>query len=66
MSPSRETGPSSKESSQESKAIKSVNAGFTDGVNGFEVEISEFGSCFETPEFIEGTTAFMEKRKANF
>ncbi len=48
------------------KAIKSVNAGFTDGVNGFEVEISEFGSCFETPEFIEGTTAFMEKRKAKF
>ena len=48
------------------KAIKSVNAGFTDGVNGFDVEISEFGSCFETPEFIEGTTAFMEKRKAKF
>jgi enoyl-CoA hydratase len=48
------------------KAIKSVNAGFTDGVNGFEVEISEFGSCFEASEFVEGTTAFMEKRKANF
>ena len=48
------------------KAIKSVNAGFTDGVNGFDVEISEFGSCFETPEFIEGTNAFMEKRKAKF
>jgi len=49
-----------------SKAIKAVNAGFIDGVNGFEVEKEEFGSCFETPEFIEGTTAFMEKRKANF
>ena len=49
-----------------SKAIKAVNAGFTDGINGFDVEISEFGCCFETPEFIEGTTAFMEKRKANF
>ena len=49
-----------------SKAIKAINAGFTDGINGFDVEISEFGSCFETPEFIEGTTAFMEKRKANF
>ena len=49
-----------------SKAIKAVNAGFTDDINGFDVEISEFGSCFETPEFIEGTTAFMEKRKANF
>ena len=49
-----------------SKAIKAVNAGFADGINGFDVEISQFGSCFETPEFIEGTTAFMEKRKANF
>ena len=49
-----------------SKAIKAVNAGFTDGINGFDVEISEFGSCFETLEFIEGTTAFMEKRKAKF
>ena len=48
------------------KAIKSINAGFIDGVNGFEVEISEFGSCFETLEFVEGTTAFMEKRKPNF
>lgn len=48
------------------KAIKSVNAGFTDGINGYEVEIAEFGSCFESSEFIEGTTAFMEKRKARF
>lgn len=49
-----------------SKAIKTVNAGFIDGVNGFEVEKKEFGKCFGTPDFIEGTTAFMEKRKAKF
>lgn len=48
------------------KAIKSINSGFIDGVNGFEVEKREFGSCFETDEFVEGTTAFMQKRKANF
>ena len=48
------------------KAIKSVNAGFIDGVNGFEVEKKQFGDCFGTDDFIEGTTAFMEKRKANF
>lgn len=48
------------------KAIKSVNAGFISGVDGFEVEKKEFGNCFGTPEFIEGTTAFMEKRKPNF
>jgi enoyl-CoA hydratase len=48
------------------KAIKSVNAGFINGVDGFEVEKKEFGNCFGAPEFIEGTTAFMEKRKPNF
>jgi enoyl-CoA hydratase len=47
-------------------AIRAVNAGFKDGVNGFETEIEEFGKCFGTPEFKEGTTAFLEKRKANF
>ena len=49
-----------------SSAIKSINAGFIDGVNGYEVEKKEFGKCFGTDEFIEGTTAFLEKRKANF
>ena len=47
-------------------AIKAVNAGFKNGVNGFEVEIEEFGKCFGTTEFKEGTRAFIEKRKANF
>jgi len=47
-------------------AIKSVNAGYRSGVNGFEVEIEEFGKCFGTTEFKEGTSAFLEKRKANF
>ena len=47
-------------------AIKAVNAGFKNGVNGFEVEIEEFGKCFGTKEFKEGTRAFLEKRKANF
>ena len=49
-----------------SSAIKSVNAGFIDGVDGYDVEKKEFGKCFGTDEFIEGTTAFLEKRKANF
>lgn len=47
-------------------AIRAVNAGFIDGVNGFDVEIEEFGKCFGTADFKEGTTAFVEKRKANF
>jgi len=47
-------------------AIKAVNANYKDGVNGFEVEIAEFGNSFGTEDFKEGTTAFLEKRKANF
>ena len=48
------------------KAVKAVNANFIDGVNGFEVEKEEFGNCFGTAEFKEGTRAFLEKRKPNF
>jgi len=46
--------------------IRCVNAYYTDGVNGFDTEAIEFGKCFGTQDFKEGTTAFMEKRKANF
>tara|TARA_B100000780_G_scaffold150980_1_gene105487 strand:+ start:6807 stop:7601 length:795 start_codon:yes stop_codon:yes gene_type:complete len=49
-----------------SAAIKSVLAGYTDGVNGFEVEVGEFGKCFGTDDFREGTRAFIEKRHAKF
>lgn len=49
-----------------SSAIRAINANFQDGVNGYDVEIEEFGKCFGTEDFKEGTTAFIEKRKANF
>lgn len=49
-----------------SRAIKAINANFTDGKNGFDVEIKSFGKCFGTQDFKEGTTAFLEKRKAEF
>lgn len=47
-------------------AIRAINAGLEDGVNGYDAEILEFGKCFGTADFKEGTTAFIEKRKANF
>lgn len=47
-------------------AMRAINANYKDGVNGYQVEIDEFGKCFGTPEFKEGTGAFLEKRKANF
>lgn len=48
------------------QAIKAVNAGFAEGVDGYAVEVDAFARCFGTDDFKEGTTAFLEKRKAHF
>ncbi|UOB15959.1 enoyl-CoA hydratase/isomerase family protein [Abyssalbus ytuae] len=45
-------------------AIKTINAGFDN--TGFTEEIDTFGECFGTYDFKEGTSAFLEKRKADF
>jgi enoyl-CoA hydratase len=47
-------------------AIRSINANYTNCVNGFAVEIEQFGLSFDTADFKEGTTAFLEKRKPDF
>lgn len=48
------------------EAIAAVNANYKDGVDGYKAEIEAFGNCFGTADFKEGTTAFLEKRKADF
>ncbi len=47
-------------------AIRAVNAHYQTGINGYDVEILEFAKCFGTNDFKEGTSAFLDKRKANF
>ncbi len=46
--------------------IRCVDAYFTEGVDGFKTEVEEFGKCFGTEDFKEGTDAFMNKRKPKF
>jgi len=47
-------------------ALGAVLAGYRDGVDGFAEEVRLFGAQFGTNDFKEGTTAFIEKRKADF
>ncbi|MBR2648212.1 MAG: enoyl-CoA hydratase/isomerase family protein [Sediminibacterium sp.] len=46
--------------------IKAANAVFDETQDGYTVEVNEFGNCFITEDMKEGTTAFLEKRKAIF
>lgn len=47
-----------------SKAIETINS--SDSDNGFDLEIKSFGELFDEPDFSEGVTAFLEKRKPDF
>lgn len=46
--------------------IKCVNAYFDKTVDGFKTEVEYFGETMVTKDAREGTSAFLEKRKANF
>ena len=46
--------------------ITAANAALDEQRDGYALEIDAFGSCFATNDMKEGTTAFLEKRKAVF
>lgn len=54
------------------KVIECINvavvsdSAYTNGKSGYDKEVEAFGDCFITADMKEGTTAFLEKRKANF
>jgi enoyl-CoA hydratase len=48
------------------RAIRAINAQHPSPSDAYSTEIDQFGLCFGTPDFIEGTTAFLEKRKPDF
>lgn len=48
------------------KIVECVNAYYDKNQNGFQKESALFGWCMTTEDFKEGTTAFIEKRKAVF
>lgn len=48
------------------KVIACVNDAAKGVQEGFDNEITRFGECFATSDMKEGTTAFLEKRKAAF
>ena len=47
-------------------AIQAANAVYDETKDGYATEINVFGECFATEDMKEGTSAFLEKRKANF
>lgn len=49
-----------------SACISAANAAWDESTNGYEVEIEQFGKCIGTNDMVEGTSAFLEKRKPVF
>jgi enoyl-CoA hydratase len=48
------------------QCIQAANAVYNETMDGYAVEVAGFGTSFDTADRVEGTTAFLEKRKAVF
>jgi enoyl-CoA hydratase len=48
------------------QCIQAANAVYNETTDGYAVEVAGFGTSFDTADRVEGTTAFLEKRKAVF
>lgn len=48
------------------KSIEAINASEDESTNGYAVEVNAFKFLSQTKDFVEGASAFIEKRKANF
>ncbi|SDF08175.1 enoyl-CoA hydratase/isomerase family protein [Chitinophaga filiformis] len=48
------------------RVIKCANAALENNVDGYEMELNEFGACFATKDMQEGAEAFIQKRAARF
>jgi len=48
------------------RVIKCTNAALDKDIDGYELEIEEFGACFATKDMQEGAEAFVQKRHAKF
>ena len=48
------------------QCIQAANAVYNETTDGYAVEVAGFGTIFDTADRVEGTTAFLEKRKAVF
>jgi enoyl-CoA hydratase len=46
--------------------LECVNAHYAKGTDGYKAEAEAFGRAFDSEDFKEGTTAFVEKRAAVF
>ena len=46
--------------------VNCVNAAYDPEKRGYQTEANSFASCCKSNDFLEGTSAFLEKRTPNF